>query len=312
MEINLNSVIEEIQDKIKIEVYCCADSLEHLRIDFKEVNVLGLELNGYFEDFRERQVQVIDKKGLKFLSVQGSEQDSCLAAMLSYDIPAIVFTDGSRPDEKFINLAKANSIPVLRTELSMQYFIREFERKLEESLAPEIDYRGTMMEVFGLGVLISGKSNVGKSECAIDLLQRGHCLIGDDLVEVTKRAERVLIARGKFPIAHKMEIRGIGIVDVVRLFGISAIKEVEKIELIVELEVWDSEKSYERLGIEEKRKEILGVSIPYVEIPVAPGRNTAILVEVAVMNCQLRERGIVPGAELNQQVIESFTKNEED
>lgn len=312
MEINLDRIIEEIKDKMKIEVCCCEESLKHTGIDFKEVNVLGLELNGYFKDFHEKQIQVIDSKGLKFVSAQGSKQDDRLSAIFSHDIPAVIFTDGNKPDEKVINLARANNIPILRTELSRQHFIREFERKLEELLAPKIDCRGTMMEILGLGVLISGKSNVGKSECAIDLLQRGHRLIGDDIVEVTKRAENVLIARGKFPISHKMELRGIGIVDVVNLFGISAIKEVEKIELIIELERWDFEKSYERLGIEEKRKEILGVSIPYIEIPVASGRNTAILVEVAVMNYRLRERGIIPAVELDQQVIESYKKNEED
>ncbi len=307
MTVTLNTIIEEVKDKIKFEVCCCEELLEVSEVKFKEVNILGIELNGYLKDFKGGQVQIINSKGLKFLAaLENSKQETYLSQFFSYNIPVIVFSDDNRPDERFLNLARANHIPILRTELPKWYIVHRLEKKLGELFAPKKDVRGTMMEIFGSGVLITGKSNIGKSECAIDLVQRGHRLIGDDIVEVAKRGDMVLIAKGKFPISHRMELRGIGIVDIVRLFGISAIKEVEKIELIVGLEKWESEKSYERLGIEEKSREILGVSIPYVEIPVAPGRNIALLVEVAAMNFRLRERGIIPAEELEQEVIKSY------
>ncbi len=313
MHVTLKKVIEKVADKLTFETCCAVEYIEVSNIHSECINILALELNGYVEDFQEGQIQIIDNKGLNFLSsLEDSIQDKNLSNMFSCNIPAIIFTDGNVPNARFINLAEANNIPVLMTKETRLGVVKKLERVIEELLSPKIDYRGTMMEVYGLGVLIGGKSNVGKSECAIDLIQRGHRMIGDDLVRVTKRGEKVLVAKGKYPISNKMELRGIGIVDIVRLFGISAIKEIEKIELIVELEKWDMEKSYERLGLEEKRKEILGVTIPYVEIPVAPGRNTAILVEVAVMNYRLRTRGIIPAEELDMQVIESFKKIEED
>ncbi|NLB34838.1 MAG: hypothetical protein GX817_03350, partial [Elusimicrobia bacterium] len=182
------------------------------------------------------------------------------------------------------------------------------EELLDKLLAPSMDYRGTMMEVFGVGILISGKSNVGKSECAMDLLQRGHRLIGDDVVTLTRRSDRILLARGTPPIYHRMELRGIGIVDIVRLMGISAVKDVQKVELIFGLEKWDSKKTYERLGLEEKFQEIMGVKIPYVEVPVAPGRNTAILAEVCAMNYRLRRRGFVAAEELDREVSDSIAR----
>jgi HPr kinase/phosphorylase len=313
MAVSLKRIINSISKKAKIKICCREELLEKTQVSSMGVNLLGLELIGHLEGFNAGQIQVIDEKGHKFIS--GLDEDVCrknLSVIFSNKVPGVILTNGQQPKECFLKLAEEFGIPVLKTELSRWNFTQEIEGKLDELLAPRMNCRGTMMEVFGLGVLISGKSNVGKSECAIDLLQRGHRLIGDDVVDVSKRANRVLVARGKFPISHRMELRGIGIIDVVDLYGISAIKEVEKIELIVELERWATDKSYERLGIEEKTKEIMGISIPFVEIPVAPGRNTAILIEVAAMNYRLRRRGIVPAKELERDVIESCRKKEDD
>lgn len=312
MTVKLNRFIAGIKDTIKIDICCGEDLIQDVEVSSRNINILGLELNGYLEDFIDGQIQIVDSKGLKFLSsIEEKRRREYLGAIFNYRIPCIIFTDGKKPDDMFFNLAREHDVIVLSTGSSRWEIIHICENKLEELLAPRRDYRGTMMEVFGLGVLISGKSNVGKSECAIDLLKRGHRLIGDDLVEVTKRGNRVLVAKGKYPISHRMELRGIGIIDVVKLYGISSIKEIEKIELIIELEKWDFNKTYERLGIEEKRKEILGISIPYMTIPVAPGRNIAILVEVAVMNFRLRERNIIPAKELEEEVLKSYEKIEE-
>ncbi|MBN2406424.1 MAG: HPr(Ser) kinase/phosphatase [Elusimicrobia bacterium] len=313
MGINLETIIDSIADRMDISVHFGRDLLKNIVMENNRVNVCRLELAGFFDDFQEGQMQVIDNKGLRYLnSLEAHRQGEYLSKIFSYKIPCIIFTDGNKPDERFTNLCQANSVPILASGMDRWDFIRSLENELEEMFAPRIDYRGTMMEVFGVGVLITGKSNVGKSECAIDLLRRGHRLIGDDLVEVIKRGNRVLIAKSKFPISHRMELRGIGIIDIVELYGISAVKDVEKIELIIALEKWVSDKSYERLGIEEKKREILGVPIPYLEVPVAPGRNIAILVEVAVMNYRLRRKGIVAAQELEDQVMRVIREEEGD
>lgn len=313
MLVSLNEIISHVKDKIDIELFCCEKRADEKKISSARVNILRLELNGYFEDFPEDPIQIIDAKAIKyFSSIKSSKQDEYLSKIFSYNIPAIVFTDDNIPDERFLNLAKANEIPILKTSASLWGFVQEFERILDELLAPKVDYRGSMLEIFGVGVLITGKSNVGKSECAIDLLQRGHRLIGDDVVEVTARAGRVLIAKGKFPIAHRLELRGIGIVDVIELFGISAVKDVEKIQLVVKLEKWESDKNYERLGLDEKKIDIMGLSVPFIEIPVAPGRNIALLIEVAAMNFRLRKRGIVPAEELEKELLQSYEKEKTD
>ena len=305
----LENIIKKLESKVDI-LQCTEMPLSGISVDNREVNVLGLELNGFLEDFAGNQIKVFDPVGLKFLSSLDIErQEMNLSSIFSYDIPAVIFVETLKPEERVVSLALANNVPVFTTNAKKLDLIKHAENILEELLAPKTDYRGTMMEVFGLGVLICGKSNVGKSECAIDLIQRGHRLIGDDIVEITKRGSGVLIAKGKYPIESKMELRGIGIVDIVRMFGVSSIKEMEKVELIVQLERWNIERSYERLGIDQKYKDVLGVPIPLIDMPVAPGRNTAIMVEVATMNYRLRERGIIPAKELDNAVINSITKH---
>jgi HPr kinase/phosphorylase len=308
MSASLALIIKKLQEKIDI-LQCDEMPLTGEVVESSEVNVLGLEFSGFTEAFPNKQIQIIDRVGLQFLATLDiQEQDSNIAEVFSYQIPAVIFVETLKPDDRILNLARANNIPVFTTNAKKSDCIKNVGNVLEELLAPKLDHRGTMMEVFGLGVLICGKSNVGKSECAIDLIQRGHRLIGDDIVEITKRGSGVLIAKGKYPIESKMELRGIGVVDIVRMFGVSSIKKMEKVELIIQMERWNIEKSYERLGIDQKYKEILGVPIALVEMPVAPGRNSAIMVEVATMNYRLRERGIIPAKELDNAIISSIAK----
>ncbi len=308
MTVNLKKIIQRVSNKFTFEVYAGEEFLETISVNYKEINLLGLELAGEYEGLKELQIQVIDSCGINFLKkLKPSKRDSYLAAIFSYNLAAIIFTDGEKPDEKFINLSFANRVPILVNNMSCMNFIRKFEGELEKIFAPNTNFRGTMLEVYGIGVLVTGKSDIGKSECAIDLLKRGHRLIGDDIVEIIKRGENVLLAKGKYPISNRMELRGVGIIDIIKLLGISAIKDVQKVELVVNLERWQSSKTYERLGLEEKRQEILGVKVPIVEIPVAPGRNTAILIEVAAMNYRLRKKGVVPAEELERDVLKEIS-----
>jgi len=301
-------IYNEFASDLQLRFFLGEEFAAENEVGDKKINVLGLELVGFIKGLKDGQIQVIDSCGVDFIGGSPEKARESLAALFSFNIPAVIFTENNNPDQVFLQLCEANRIPVLVTGLDRWEFVRRIEHYLETAFAPKIDYRGTMMEVFGVGVLISGKSNVGKSECAIDLLQRGHRLIGDDIVEITRK-DCVLLAQGKYPISHRMELRGVGIIDIVKLMGISAVKDIEKVELIVELEKWDPGKSYERLGLEEKKREILGIDIPYVQIPVAPGRNIAILVEVSAMNHRLRKKGIIAARELEEEVLRSFSKN---
>ncbi|MDA3793213.1 MAG: HPr(Ser) kinase/phosphatase, partial [Elusimicrobia bacterium] len=274
-------------------------------------NILGLELAGHLDRYVEGRIHILTVKGLNYLkTLKSSQMDKHVAELFSYDISALILTDGIKPDDNIKELSEANGIPVFRTEEEYPAFIKDINGVLEKLFAPVKDYQGTMMEVFGVGVMLTGKSNVGKSECAIDLLQRGHRLIGDDVVSVTKRGEGVILARGKYPIATRMELRGVGIIDIVRLMGISSVKDIKKVELIINLERWIKGKEYERLGIEEKTEDLLGVPVSYVEIPISPGRNSAIMVEVATMNYRLRRQGVITGSELERQVLENLEHEE--
>ncbi len=251
----LQEVIERAKRKTEVNVLAAGQFIADKEISFTRVNILGLELSGFFEDMDPQRIQVLDATGVKFLkTLKEKVMMENLSEFFAHPIPALVLTDGIELSEDIKNLAQANGVPVLGSGESKWKFIRAFEGELEKLLAPRADIRGTVMDVFGIGVLIEGKSNVGKSECAIDLLKRGHRLVGDDVVDVSCRGSGVLLARGRYPITNRMELRGLGIVDIRELMGISAVKEVAKIDLIVGLEKWQPGKNYERLGIEEKKK----------------------------------------------------------
>lgn len=303
MHIKLSEFIKELQPCLNIGICSAKEFVERNKLTVKDVSTLYLELGGFFETLKSDNLQIINKEGINFFFAQDkAKRADNLSNIFSFNLPAILFTDGVEPDEEFMNLSEANSIPLLKTDVPSSVAVKMIEQKLDEMLSPRISYRGTMLEVYGIGVLLTGKSNIGKSECALELIQRGHRLIGDDMIEITKRSGKVLIASGKFPIAHRMELRGIGIIDIIELFGISAIKELEKIELLINLENWDANKSYERLGIDEKYINIMDIPIPYIELPVSPGRNMAILIEVAAMSCRLRKRGVIPAEELDREL----------
>ncbi len=305
MDIALDKILKKLPKKINIKRVAGEDYIKRYKIKYDYVNVLGMELVGFHSRLKAKQVQLIDKKSYSFFKKLDKEQkEKNLNKIFNCRIPCIIFTDDIEPDIRIIKMATASKVPVFKTKMERWRCVWETHRLLKKIFAPKQNYRGTMMEVFGIGVLITGKSNIGKSECALDLLYRGHCLVGDDVVEVTRRSGSVVLARGKYPIAHRMELRGVGIVDIIKLMGIGAVKEVQKIDILLGLERWKENKKYERLGIEQKYRKIFDVDIPYIEIPVAPGRNTANMVEMAAMNYRLRKRGIVPGEELDELVRE--------
>jgi HPr kinase/phosphorylase len=224
--------------------------------------------------------------------------------MLGYPIPCCIFTHKLDPDPGFLALAEEARCPILQTDLPTSEFMSRLMRILSDIFAPQQSIHGVLVEVLGQGVLILGESGVGKSETALELVVRGHRLVADDVVEIRCVGGNILMGTGANKIiAHHMEIRGLGIINITHLFGVGAIRDRKQIQLVVKLEEWDSQKNYDRLGLEEQFQQFLGVNIPKLEIPVKPGRNIPIIIEIAARNERLKKMGYNSAKEFNQNIM---------
>jgi HPr kinase/phosphorylase len=224
--------------------------------------------------------------------------------MFSYSIPCVIFTHGNVPGNLFQEAAEGSGCPVLTTDLPSGEFSMRLMRALNDMFAPKNSVHGVLVEVFGIGVLLSGDSGVGKSEAALELIERGHRLISDDMVEIRCMNGNILMGTGRNPaLAHHMEIRGLGIINISHLFGVGAIRDKKQIQMIVDLEEWDASKAYDRIGTGDLYREILGVRVPLLQVPVKPGRNIPIIIETAAMNERLKKMGYHSAQEFNQNVL---------
>jgi len=221
-----------------------------------------------------------------------SEARARVSTLLAFDVPAAFVTKAQRVPEYFLDVAEKHAVPVLRSAKSTKDFYRRIKPYLEVALAPSTTLHGSLADVYGVGVMFVGESGVGKSECVLDLVERGHRLVADDLVFVTRQGNDLLIGRGHELQRHHMEIRGIGIIDVPGLFGVRAVRQQKRIEVVVALELWDKDAAYTRTGLEVDEEDILGVRLPKVTIPLNPGKNITVLSEVVAMNQLLRYTGV--------------------
>lgn len=258
-----------------------------------EINRPGLALNGFFEEFAAGRLQIFGKGEQAFLaSIEGTERWINVRKILAAEIPCCIFTHGRKPVEAFLRDADEHHCPVLVTPLSSSEFSVRVLRLLSEVFAPQETIHGVMLEVFGMGVLLKGDSGVGKSEAALELIERGHRLVCDDAVLVRRLGGNLLMARGvNEQLATHLEVRGLGIINVPSLFGIAAIKDQKRINLVIELEIHDPNQEYDRLGIADAKEVILGVEVPKVTIFLKPGRNAAILIETAAIQQRLKNAG---------------------
>ncbi len=270
-----------------------------------ELNRPGLALNGFFELFGADRVQIFGRGEHAFLEkLEHDGSVDTIGRMLQQNIPCCVFTHGLSPTESFAAIAREYGCPILQTPLDTSEFVMRLIRALGNVFAERQTVHGTLVEVFGIGVLLLGDSGVGKSEAALELIERGHRLVADDAVEIRRVAGNILLGQGSRPeLGHHMEIRGLGIINITHLFGVGSIRDNKQIQLICQLELWDGAKQYDRFGADEKHFEILGVSAPYLEIPVKPGRNIPIIIETAAMNERLKKMGYHSAQEFNQRVI---------
>ena len=271
-----------------------------------EVNRPGLSLAGFFEYFEPARIQVIGNSEHSFIqSLTAQEQEKVFDAFMSRDPVAIVFSTNLSIPETLLKAAENYSVPILRTSLRTSEFMAALIASLSVSLAPRITRHGVLVEVYGEGILILGDSGIGKSETAIELVKRGHRLIADDAVEIKKVSAKSLVGSAPRLIRHYVELRGIGIVDVKRIFGMGAVKDTEKIDMIINLEPWVEGKMYDRFGLETEYTEIMGIKIPTTLVPVRPGRNLAVILEIAAMNNRQKKMGYDTAREFNERLMNS-------
>ena len=251
----------------------------------------GLALTGYTDYIRYGRVQIMGQSEIGYLTkLPARRRASILARLARCRISCFVVTKGLTPPRELLAEAEARGVPVLVTAAESTPFIKQLSAFLEDRLAQRLHLHSVLMDVFGLGVLITGESGIGKSECALDLIDRGHRLVADDVVEIKRLAEGVVGASPELTRYH-MELRGVGVINIKDLYGVSSIRMAKRVELVVSLERWESGKEYDRLGLHDEQFPILGIDVPLIRMPVAPGRNIAILVEVAARNHLLKERG---------------------
>ena len=269
----------------------------------QDVNRPGLQLIGYFDYFDPERIQVLGKVEHTFMETKTeAERREMISKLLEYDIPALVLTRGMEPFPEAMELAEKYDKTILSTQQTTTAFMGALITGLRNELCPRVTRHGVLLEIYGEGVLIYGDSGVGKSETAIELIKRGHRLIADDAVEIKRMSDYQLVGNAPELIRHYMELRGIGVVDVRRLFGVAAIKDTVDIDLVVNLEPWRESAVYDRLGLEEQETTILDVKVPTVTIPVSPGRNLAVIIEVAAMNNRYKKMGYNAARAFTEQV----------
>ena len=307
--VKLKKVIKEFN----LECLYGPDGYEDMVITRSDVNRPGLALSGFFDRFDSKRIQIMGNAEYSYLSsVTSKERFYKLECLCKQGVPAIVITTNLPAFTELVEVAKSYGIPVLRSNEKTSYLQAALIAYLNVALAPRITRHGVLVEVYGEGILILGESGVGKSETAIELVKRGHRLIADDAVEIKRTSAKALVGTSPDIIKHYVELRGIGIVDVRRLFGMGAVKDTEKIDMVVKLEQWDKYKSYDRLGLEAEYTNILGIDVPTTTIPVRPGRNLAIIIEVAAMDSRQKKMGYNTAEDFNKRLTEHMNQKEEE
>ena len=293
--IPLSKIIHELQ----LETAFLPKSADDILIQSRDVVRPGMELNGYHEYFDPNRIAVLGRAEMYMLeSLKPERRAMALDSYLSLKPPAVIVARGIDPGKDFMEIAKTYHVPVLRTTESTSNVVASLVAYLNVELAPRITRHGVLVEVYGEGILLVGDSGVGKSETAIELIKRGHRLIADDAVEIRRVSSKSLVGQSPENIRHFIELRGIGIVNVARVFGVGAVKLSESLDLVVQLEAWDPTKNYQRTGLESEYYDILGVNIPSTIIPVSPGRNLAVVLETAAINNRQKKMGYNAAKEL--------------
>lgn len=299
--------LAELVEEFKFEVLVKPEPFEEINVVSNEVNRPGLALTGFYGCFEPERIQLIGNAENRYILSLGAANRKSLQERFVDATPiAILYTTGIEPDKVLLDRAKEKGVPVLRTKEKTSPIMAALISSLNNHLAPRITRHGTLVEVFGEGLLLLGDSGVGKSETAIELIKRGHRLIADDAVEIKRVSDKTLIGSSPEIIRHYIELRGIGIVDVRRLFGMGAVEDTERIDLVVQLENWVEGKMYDRLGTDDEHLNILGIDLPAITVPVRPGRDLAAILEIAAMNYRQKKMGYNTAEEFNKKLMQQM------
>ena len=305
-----NVTVEEMyrkrKDFFELTLLSDEDGLKKEILD-NQIHRPGLALSGFVERFPFERAQVLGETELAYLkNLDGPGREEVIHRILKFDIPCIFTSKGMTPPQELIEIANQRKVPVFQSRLSTAQLVNRLNAYLDNIFAPSITLHGTLVDVYGVGLLYTGKSGVGKSECALDLVERGHRLVADDVINVVKKAPEVIVGTRSELLGHHMEVRGIGIIDMEKLFGIRAIRMQKRIEVQVKLVFWEDEPEYDRLGIEDRYTTILGVEIPLITLPVSPGKNITVLSEVIAMNHMLKVYGEHPARAFSRRLTEEI------
>ena len=307
--IPLSKIIHELQ----LETAFLPKSADDILIQSRDVVRPGMELNGYHEYFDPNRIAVLGRAEMYMLeSLKPSRRAMALDSYLSLKPPAVIVARGIDPGKDFMEIAETYHVPVLRTTESTSNVVASLVAYLNVELAPRITRHGVLVEVYGEGILLVGDSGVGKSETAIELIKRGHRLIADDAVEIKKVSPHELVGSAPPVLKHYIELRGIGVINVAKLFGMGAVKESSNIDLIINMVPWRDGEAYDRLGMETQYTEILDVKVPSITVPITPGRNLAVIFEVAAMNNRQKRMGYNAAVEFTEQMSKYFTARNDD
>ena len=294
--------LKEFIDTLELESVVMGDR-DELELETSDVNRPGLQLSGFFEYFASDRLQVVGKAEMQYLlALEPEVRKERLDQYMSFNPPVVVVCRNMPCPPEMVEAAQHNNVPLLRSRLVTTRFMLQASMFIGAKLAPRITRHGVLMDVFGIGVMITGESGVGKSEAALELVKRGHRLVADDVVEICKVSDVRLVGESPEMVRHFMEIRGVGIINVKNMYGVGAVINSKSIDMVIHLELWDNNKNYDRLGLDEDFTAVLGVKLPKITLPVRPGRNLAIVIEVAASNHRLKKMGYNGAQELQDRL----------
>lgn len=310
VETTVKSLLASELDDLALKLITGDDGLDRL-VARPRVQKPGLAFAGYYEYIKQWRVQIIGESETKYLqSLPPRLREKRVRDVAALDVSCFIVTKGITPLEEFRHECEKRSVPLFSTPAMSSTTITRCTYFLEETMAPRITMHSGLLDVYGIGVLLVGESGIGKSECALDLVYRGHRLIADDMVVIKRHPNDVLLGYSNDLLRHHMELRGIGIIDIKDLFGVASTRDVKPIDMVVKLEKWVEGTEYDRLGITGERYELLGVSKPYVRLPVASGRNLALLVEIAARNHLMKLQGYDSARDFTRRIDEEIARNE--
>ena len=302
--------LTQVVEEFRFQVVYAASDYEKVRLTVEDVARPGLQLAGYFDHFEPMRFQVMGNVEISYLQkLSPTERAMTFDRLFSYKFPALLIARGMEPDEMCLEMAKKHNVTVLSSKEVTSTVVSELIAYLKEALAPRITRHGVLMEVYGEGLLLIGESGIGKSEAAVELLKRGHRLIADDAVEIKRISGSTLVGTSPELIRNYIELRGIGVINVAKLYGMGAVKADNAIDLVVNIVHWNNQQDFDRLGLEDQYADILGVQVPMNTIPVRPGRNLAVILEVAAMNNRQRRMGYNSALEFTEQIDRHFEQN---